>query len=293
MQNYVITDKAEVERRRKAAEKRCAREAAIERQILRQEISGQLSVTGGMPSSSFVWVVYESSAVLFDTIEKSSHVTMLIYLSTFCNYDGVVLWEGLPALRRDLPAILGVSERETQRFWSAVSKIGACREEDGVLRMDSRFFRRGKVRSSEIKSMAGRNTYLTRMYIDAVRSLYKSAKPRSFKTLAYIFQVMPFVNREYNVVCHNPLETVLDLVVPMTLGELCDTLGYYEANSARMIDGLLRARFSLSEGSREESAVRYVISDRLRDKRAYTLFINPNVYYAGSNWAEVKILGQF
>lgn len=293
MQNYVITDKSEVERRRKAAAKRCAREAAIERQILRQEAAGQLSGTGGTPSNSFVWVVYESSAILFDTMEKSSHVTMLIYLSTFCSYDGGVLWGGLPASRHDLPTILGVSEREAQRFWSAVSEIGACREEDRVLRIDSRFFRRGKVRSSEIKAMAGRNTYLTRMYIDAVRSLYKSAKPRSLKTLAYIFQVMPFVNREYNVVCHNPLETVLDLVVPMTLGELCDTLGYYGANSARMIDGLLQAKFFLPGANKEEGAVRYVISDRLRDRRGYTLFINPKVYYAGSNWDEVKILGQF
>lgn len=293
MQNYVITDKTEAERCRKAAAKRRAKQAAVERQSLHQEIASQLSGTGGTPSNSFVWVVYESSAVLFDALEKGSHVTMLIYLSTFCDYDGVIIWEKHPATKRDLRTILCVSESEAQRFWLAVTEMGACREEDGVLRIDSRFFRRGKVRSSELKAMAGRNTYLTRMYIDAVRSLYKSAKPRSLKTLAYIFQVMPFVNREYNIVCHNPLETVLDLVVPMTLGELCDTLGYYGANSARMIDGLLRARFSLSEGSREESAVRYVISDRLRDKRAYTLFINPNVYYAGSNWDEVKILGQF
>lgn len=288
MSKYVITDKTEVARRHEAMRKRTIRNKAIERNVLQRCVEGTDAMSEN--ESPFVWLVYGLSTRLFETL-KGSHVTMLTYLSTFCDYDGHIMFKRRNASKKDLAEILGVSERETRSFWKAVSEAGICTEEGDVLCMNRSYFRRGSVSPSEIKAMAGNKMYLTRLYIDAVRSLYRSAETRSYKTLAYLFQVMPFVSRQYSIVCHNPLEETLNRVQPMTLGQFCDAIGYDPSNTTRLFNVLFEPTFLVN--GRQESAIRYVINKKRSDRRSYQIFINPSIYYAGSRWDEVKVLGQF
>ena len=60
--------------------------------------------------------------------------------------------------------------------------------------------------------------------------------PQSKHTnLGYIFKLIPYVNCEYNIICHNPLEKDLDLIEPMTVGEFCEAIGYDKTNASRLI----------------------------------------------------------
>ena len=292
MDRYVITDKAEMERRRLEKEKRLARSRAIEDRMVQIRKGDSVDTTVDPVKAAdnpFIWAVYRLSKTLFETL-KGTYVTMLVYLSSYSDYSGHVQFKRRCATRRDLPELLGVTEREVYNFWKAVTELGICSEKNGVVCLNRNYFRRGTVTPSELKTMAGRDTYVTRLYINAVRGLYQTAEKRSRKTLAYLFQILPYVNRQYNIICHNPLEENLNLIQPMTLGQFCDTVGYDSTHVNRLFYALLQPTFCIC-GERE-GAIRYVVADN-GGRSTYQIFINPNVYYAGSNWEKVRVLGKF
>jgi len=275
LSNFSVIDKTEAQRIREQ------KRAFLEKKAL----------LGSLSERSFVWAIYQTSTLLLEQL-SSTFVTMLFYLITYCGYSGFLTSGKQPICRDQLEEVLGVGRTTAWKFWNAISELGLCIEaDDKSIVVNKDFFRRGEIKKSEIAEMASNDTYVTKLYINAIRSLYESATVSSRKTLCYLFQVMPYVNRQYNIICHNPLEKNLKQIRPMNLGEVCNVLGYSDENTSRLLSALLDAKFNSKDGI--ESAMRYVVSDRLRDRRSYNMFVNPNVYYAGTRWDEVKVLGQF
>lgn len=275
LNDYEVKDRAEAQRIRKQ------REDYLSKKVL-------LSTLTDYP---FVWAVYQTSTLLLEQL-PSTHVSMLFYLITYCGYDGLLSTGKLPIRKEDLSGLLKVSRTTAWRFWESILGLDICSEaDDGRIVVNEDYFRRGSIKQQELVAMASRGTYVTRVYVDAIRSLYERSVTSSKKTLCYLFQVIPFLNREYNIVCHNPLESDLEKIQPMNLGEFCNAIGYNDKNASRLLSYMLEPKFDGRGGV--ESAMRYVVSDKLRDKRSFNMFINPNVYYAGTSWDQVKILGQF
>lgn len=275
LNDYIVTDKTTEqwhrEQRKKALEKKAIIEARAD--------------------YPFVWALYSGSSLLLQEL-SGSHVSMAFLLATYCDYDGFLSTGKAPVQKEQLEKLLGVSRSTAWRFWETVSNLEIFEEsEDKRILVNDEYFRRGKIKKSEFATMSAQNKFVTRLYIHAIRSLYEKATSSSIKSLCYLFQIIPYLNREYNIICHNPLEEKLELLKPMNLGEFCRTVGYDENNSSRLLSALIEPKFK--NGNKAESAMRYVISSKLRDKSSYNLFVNPNVYYAGTRWDEVKVLGQF
>lgn len=240
---------------------------------------------------NFIWSVYGMNELLFPEL-KPSTITRLIYLSTFLNYDGQLMKNSKNIMTKEsLFNVLNLSRKETDRFYNEVIKnnILIC-ENDGLF-LNTDIFGKGKLTDSKVGVMAEKNKYITRLYINGVRELYSKSTPRSHKTLSYLFQVLPYVNREYNIVSHNPLETNLKEIKSMSLGEFCETIGYEKSNSTRLFKILFEPQFDVG-GGEIKTAMRYVV-DKGLSKETYSMFINPRVFYAGNKWKEVEILGKF
>ena len=238
----------------------------------------------------FVWAIYKLSARLFEEL-KESYVSMLFFLATFCGWNGHLTTGRKDIKKADLPGLLDMSRETVNRFWNAIVKAGIAREDDdGLLYLNEDYFRKGKLTSEMVGELSQQHTAISRLYVSSVRDLYKRATPRSRKTLAYLFLMMPYVNLDYNIVCYNPLEDDLEKIEPMNLNELSKTIGYGEENASRLLSNLLKLKFTVLE--KEESAVHGVLSD-VNGRREYKLFVSPDVYYAGRNWDEVKVLGKF
>ena len=56
--------------------------------------------------------------------------------------------------------------------------------------------------------------------------------------------MMPYVNVQWNIVCHNPLEDHLEMIEPMTLGEFCDVIGYDRTHAQRLLDNYRKITFN-------------------------------------------------
>lgn len=240
---------------------------------------------------AFIWAVYKSMNRLMEDL-PSKYVAMLFFLATYHGYDGYLTTGKKPIYKCGLPKLLDVSRTTAYRFWKAIEAAGIGREEtDGRLRLDEQYFRRGAVSKQEIAAITEAGRHMSRLYIDSVREIYRRASSKSKNGLGHLLQIMPFVNYEYNIVCHNPAERELELIRPMSLGEVCQAIGYDEENASRLLEELSKLKFKVLD--KETVAVRCVPMDDIHDRRAYKLFINPNVYYSGKGWDQVKVLGKF
>lgn len=251
----------------------------------------------------FIWSVYYLNTVLNPGHISEPNITRLMYLATFIDYDGYLLKPNSPQLftnpnkeymdKHDMKNIMKLKPRTFTNFYNEVilDKKLFTISDDGRYKIDDFYFGRGNISRTKIRSLAECNFFMTKLYIKGVRELYVKATPTSHKTLSYLFQIIPYVNRKYNIVCHNPLETDLKKVEPMTLGEFCRTIGYDESHSNRLFSTLFEPMFTTDDGN-IQSAVRYVAT-KGTSKKTYNIFINPRVYYAGDNWKEIEVLGAF
>lgn len=238
---------------------------------------------------TFIWNIYNLTQQL-ELPLKASSITRIMFLSTYINYDGALMFnQREPMSKKDMQKILKLSNGEFCYFYNEIlnNKIFVIKED--VYYLNNDLFRKGTMSKSKVLNLIQQDKYITRLYIDGVRTLYNKSTSHSHKTLSYLFQIMPYVNRQYNIVCSNPLEENLDDIQCMSLGEFCDVINYNKHNVRQLRSMLFDPKFEFK--NKTTSAIRLVSDDSntLHDK----IFINPCIYYAGDKWEKVEILGKF
>lgn len=238
----------------------------------------------------FVWNVYNINEKTFPQLKPSS-ITRLMFLSTYLNYDGYLMYNKRTIMnKKQLFETMKLSEREFHYFYKELIDYKILKTVDDKLYINQDLFGKGQLHKKIIAEFSFKEKYITRLYIDGIRELYDKSTPRSHKTLSYLFQILPYVNRQYNIVCFNPLENDLNLVQGMSLGQFCETIGYSEHNSNKLFRTLFEPQFIIN--GKVTTAMRYVV-DKGLEKSTYSMFINPKVYYAGNRWKDVEVLGKF
>lgn len=254
-------------------------------EFVRQQINEQYKDYG-----SFVWNVYSINQKSFPQL-KASNITRLMFLSTYVTYDGYLMYgKKMNMNKANMFELLGLSDREYRAFYKDMIDNSILYEKDDKIFINAEMFGKGKLSKKYITKFASQEKYITRLYIDGVRSLYKKSTPRSHKTLSYLFQVLPYVNRQYNIVCFNPLEECLEDIQGMSLGQFCEIIGYSSHNSGQLFKYLFEPQFIID--GQVKTAMRYVV-DKSLAKETYSMYINPRVYYAGNSWKQVEVLGKF
>jgi len=238
---------------------------------------------------NFIWNIYNINQQNF-TGAKASDITRLMFLSTYLNYDGYLMFDnGKPVTKKNMNSLLKLSKSSYKYFCSRQSKENILEVKDDKMRVNPNVFEKGCLPKSRVAGWIQQNKYITRLYVNGVRNIYNKSSISSHKTLSYLFQILPFVNRQYNIVCFNPLEENLDNIKCMSLGDFCDTINYSKNNVRQLKNMLFNPKFEFN--NKTTSAIRLVCDDSnsLHDE----IFINPCIYYAGDKWEEVKVLGGF
>lgn len=238
---------------------------------------------------NFIWNVYTVNEENFPNISPAT-ITRLMFISTYLGYDGYLVDKNKnPLQKNDINVLLNLKKFEFYKTYNELTENNILIESNGVINLNREMFDKGALQDKDIMKLANDSKYITRLYVDSIRKLYNSAFKESHKTLSYLFKIMPYINREYNVFCSNPLEKDLSKVRTLNIGDFCDRVKYNKKNARR----LQRMLFDPVFQCRDEvtSAIRCVEKDMnvLHDQ----IFINPNVYYAGTHWKEVEILGKF
>ena len=204
----------------------------------------------------------------------------LIFLGTFSSYDGnkLVISQRKPISRKNLSEILKVSRATADRFWSEVSPKYITEDENGLLLTNSNIFIRGAISKGQ--------SY-RKMFLDGIRNLYWSVPASKHKALGYVFQMLPFVNFEWNVLCYNPDETDLDSIDFMSIDEFRMAIGYEKSNMSRLSKTYREIVFPVKGKPEPFCAFVSCGTSKNKDK----IVVNPRILYSGTQPEAVRILG--
>lgn len=194
-----------------------------------------------------------------------------IYLCTYMNYDNKIEFgnakgDNKLALEKDLQEILNLSKAETQNTKNALVEhkliiINA----DKTITINDKYCTKGKIAKNKVKGSV-------RMMEQGIQEIYNKANAREHKLLQLFVEILPFVNFQHNILCHNPNETDIEKILPMTLKDLCKVVGYSESNSTKLKRQLLAIKVN------GEDSICIV----LRNVKHY-IYVNPMIFYKGTD----------
>jgi len=228
---------------------------------------------------AFVFLLFNYKQELFPNITPSN-LTRLIFISTYLNYDGYLMHDnGTSINKKNMNDLLKLGKTVYNQFYKEMTDNNILKEKNQMLYLNSELFHKG-----DIEEIDGA---MTRICVSGVRGLYQQADVRAHKTLSYIFKILPYINIKYNIACHNPQESNINLIEHLTLGEFCDIVGYDRSKAKRLANELFQCTFLNGK-----TVMRYV-SDKSFEISTFRIFVNPKIYYAGSELKTVEVLGGF
>lgn len=207
-------------------------------------------------------------------------VARLVYLSAFLNLDNILVYRGKNIRPADFEKLLKVSPATAKRFWRNIKGTFVIEDASKRLTFCKTLFR-GKNRKS--------NSRLGKVFIRTLRDLYENTPVSQHRYLGYVFQLLEFVNTEYNVLCWNPDTTDLESVEPMTVKQFCGVIGYDPQHSSQLEKVYRDIKFPTKNGKMQHLCA-FVSVGNNQDKY---IAINPRIYYAGSNHGNVDAFGLF
>lgn len=242
----------------------------------------------------FVWVLYHLSKQLFDGKISGATLTRFIYLSTFARYSDVkrgniysgkeIKWVGLihdnniKIKTTHLPNILNLAKSSSTRLLKDLEKSEmAYVDKESCIYINSNYILKGELSCKQYE-----NNNITRLYVDSIRDIYSRSTPNEHGALSYLFMMIPYVSKEYNILCKNPKENNLDKLDKLKLNEFCQMMGYKKNNVYRLTQKLL----SITVGNECAISITLFSGDG-------TIIVNPKIFYAGSSWDTIKTLGNF
>lgn len=211
----------------------------------------------------------------------------LIYLETYIAYadktakhkNKLMKTRKTQMRREDLPEVLKVSRSLADEFWNEVSPKYVTADEEGLLYSNSEVFIRGTLKKKEF-------TAYQKFYKNGIQSVYLSLKPSKHRYLGYVYQMLRFVNFEFNVLCFNPDETNRDKIEPMTVRQFCDEIGFDVSNWCRLENVYRNLRFKV--GDNLEKFCAFVTDGG--NKADMRIIVNPRIIYGGTDYQKVGAL---
>ena len=233
------------------------------------------------PLGDFIFIPLNEN---FSGVSPES-VTRLIYLNTFTNYNdnSLMLTQRTPMRYKDLSSVLNVSKSTVTRFWNEVCPHYLTMKGDNLIFTNKDIFKKGYLKRKK------EYTDYQKFYIDGIRKLYKSTSKNNHKHLGYLFKLLPYVNLEYNLICYNPKEKSLNNIELMSMKGFCKQIKYDVTHLNRLLSIYHNIYFNV-DGHRERFCT--MVYDGIEKQNA-KIFINPHIFYCGSNYEQVKILGAF
>lgn len=212
-------------------------------------------------------------------------VGRLMYLITYLTYNSTYIGKTQKTRikKKDLANILQLPRSTFIRFWKDVEDKYLFEDTDGYIQVNDVCFYRGAIPKKKI------GEEYQKLYIDSMRELYRITPTAKHRYLGYVFQMLPFINKEYNILCYNPAETALERIEPITVDDFCCAIGYNVEQRTRLIKQYSQIDFNVD--NHKERFCSFVF-DGVNFGKAL-IYVNPNILYKGNKWEEVKVLGTF
>ena len=209
-----------------------------------------------------------------------ANLTRLIFLNSYRNFnnDFLMLTERKKMTTDDLPQLLKISKKSVDRLLAEISPKYLEINADKTISLNSEMFFKGRIHKRE----------WARVFSNGIRELYNSCYDNA-KAIGYIFEMLPYINYQYNLLCWNPSETDPNKIKKMTITEFCDNIGYGRKNYKKLIAQYNDIVFNV-DGTRQKFCS--YSNDGINIKDSHVL-VNPNVVFSGNDKEDIRIFGNF
>lgn len=207
---------------------------------------------------------------------RAATVARLIYLTTFSKQGSSILYKraNTPIKYDDLSKLMNCSVKTIERFWDEVSPKYIYTNSNDEIEINTKIIRRDKLFKG--------SGYWQRIYRNSVQKLFHAAT--NLNNIGYIFQLLEYVNVEYNLLCLNPEQTELSEIKTLSIDDLCKIINYDISQKSRLMKTLKKQTFDVN--GKQERLISFVDGG---DK----IVINPRVIYSGSDFRKVAVLTLF
>ena len=237
----------------------------------------------GKELGHFYWIFADNA---FSDLTPQT-VAKLVMLCTYLNYNGRFQRSEKTTIKKnDLQKILAISKQAVYDFWREVKGRYIIERDGNLYISDKANIFRGKLPKTQEPEV----THYQKAYINAIRKLYNVTSIRKHKQLGYVFKLLPYINLEYNIFCKDPFIKEIDDIMPLSVIDLCNLIGYNVSQSARLLKELQVLTFE--HNHRTEFLISYV-DNGTNSPQSKMLFVNPHILYNGSNFQKVEVLGAF
>lgn len=169
--------------------------------------------------TDFVWFKFQYGTNLEFNVDKAVAVRFL-YFGTACGNDGIINMNKL------MLAKLNLNKNQQTAFLHQTAQSGLLYLDGSALHVNPNVISRG-----EYDSVSDR----IRVFSGFYRKLCESAcKQTDLNRIFYFLQMIPYLNRQTNILSHNQTEQELERVVYMSFNEFCKKIGYNTAHSATL-----------------------------------------------------------
>lgn len=209
-------------------------------------------------------------------------VGRLAYLSTYMEYGNQLLVrsKNRPMLKSDLPDVLLISRDTANKFYNESKNAGLIEDHGSEgLYMNEVFFRDQTTDKNQI-----------RLYRKTIQQLYKKTFPKYIKNFGYVVQLVSYINKEWNIISHNPLEKDSNKVQIMTMKELCEAIDYDYSHISRLNEALFGLAF---DWNGRKQALCASIEFTTEEGKQKGLIVNPHLVFAGTDFKKVEGYGMF
>lgn len=232
----------------------------------------------------YIHISYVKNELLFNELNlKLPTITRLVYLATYIDYnsgeENVLVKHGknykLEYLtRKDLKELLNLTDRTFNNFLKEAKEKNLLYCVDKKHYLSPNYFSRGVCPFN-------RKEY-ARIFINTTRELYTKSKSSQHSNLAYVFQLIPYIHYDTNVLCRNPREQNTKLLEKLSLKDICEMLGLGTTSKSLTLFKRRLLSFNIEKDGEIYYLFTRVTLETYTGKKDYFV-VNPDVIWKGSS----------
>lgn len=251
----------------------------------KQQLKKYCSERGG-----FVHMLCIRNELLFNNLNiDRANISRIIFLATYIDYNnrqqGLLIKHGknnkIETLKKqDLIKILKIKNDTFKIFMDDAINNNLMYIANNKYYINPSYFNKGE---NEFN-----NKEYTRLFINSIRYIYNNCTSRQHKNLSYVYQLIPYMNYELNIICSNPLEIDFYKLNKLSLEDICKLLSIDVSNKKN----IYKLRDKLLQFYVEIEGKRFYLFSYVKILNGYGLkdyfIINPCVIWGGNNMGELK-----
>lgn len=224
-------------------------------------------------SPAYFWV--KAAKETFNGI-RSANIARLVYLAALQSFSGKLMKNKRYALKPDeLREELHLKKTQYYEFKhdtkNYITIVG-----------DEVYFRNPNIFRGKLTRGQPYENY-QRVFAEPIKQLFRQTPSNKLCQLGLAFLLLPYLNRQFNVLCFNPYEDDWDKLELLTMSDVCQILDYDVSHAMRLQRDLEKLKYDYND--KQEFLFAFVGQSSASQKR---IMLNPHFIYVGDIYESVR-----